>query len=213
MSDHNDEQYDPSQKQTVPWTRRKFLAMSGLLATGLAAAPVLKGWDGANSAAMPTARGTTTATVGRNKAAMRRLLEAFNTGDTSIVDELVRSNVRSSASRLLKPSMRTMTVRECVKHDIVVTRQTFPDLHLEEVKMIGEGDRVVLRWKMTGTHLGPLFDKPPTGKRVTLIGHEYARFEDGLIVEHTNDHENALLVALGQVGLLDQATLHKLRLV
>jgi len=37
--------------------------------------------------------------------------------------------------------------------------------------------------------------------------------EDGLIVEHTDDHENALLVALGQLGMLDQATLHKLKLV
>jgi len=167
MSDHNDEQYEPSQKQRVPWTRRKFLAMSGLLATGLAAAPVLKAWDGGNSAAMATAKGTTASTVGRNKAVMRRILEAFNTGNTSIVDELVRSNVRSSSSRLLNPSIRTMSVRECVKHDIVVTRQAFPDVHLEEVTMIEEGDRVILRWKMTGTHLGPLFDKAPTGKQVT----------------------------------------------
>ena len=40
----------------------------------------------------------------------------------------------------------------------------FPDLHTTVEDMIAEGDKVVARTTLNGTHEGPLWGIPPTGK-------------------------------------------------
>ncbi|MDX2377654.1 ester cyclase [Microbacterium sp. LRZ72] len=49
--------------------------------------------------------------------------------------------------------------------------------------MIAEGDRVVVRWDTTGTHVSDYGKVAPTGKRIHMSGIDIFRFEDGLIVE------------------------------
>jgi steroid delta-isomerase-like uncharacterized protein len=51
---------------------------------------------------------------------------------------------------------------------------------------IAEGDLVVLRWSLTGTHRGEFLGIPPTGKAVTLCGIDMYRVQDGKIAEHWN---------------------------
>ena len=50
----------------------------------------------------------------------------------------------------------------------------FPDQHYELQEMVAEGERLVVRWRMTGTHLGelaePTMTVPPTGKRLDIWG-------------------------------------------
>jgi steroid delta-isomerase-like uncharacterized protein len=43
----------------------------------------------------------------------------------------------------------------------------FPDCHMRVDDAAGDGDRVVLRFTVTGTHNGKLMDIPPTGKTVS----------------------------------------------
>jgi len=43
----------------------------------------------------------------------------------------------------------------------------FPDIHLAVEDTIAEGDKVVLRFTLTGTHLGVWAGIPATGKKVT----------------------------------------------
>ena len=50
----------------------------------------------------------------------------------------------------------------------------FPDLRFIVDEQISEGDRVVSRWTLTGTH---------RGRRVRVWGIVISRFEDGKIVE------------------------------
>ncbi|SDB99450.1 conserved hypothetical protein, steroid delta-isomerase-related [Cupriavidus sp. YR651] len=49
-------------------------------------------------------------------------------------------------------------------------RTAFPDVKFDVEDVIGEGDRVVVRWRFAGTHTGPFAGLPPTGKRVTQTG-------------------------------------------
>jgi predicted ester cyclase len=49
--------------------------------------------------------------------------------------------------------------------------------------VIAEGDRVVARNTVTGTHLGEYMGIPPTGKSVTYDEIFIARFVDGRIAE------------------------------
>jgi predicted ester cyclase len=46
-----------------------------------------------------------------------------------------------------------------------------------------EGDRVALRWTLTGTHLGPYGQLQPTGKRIEVAGVFLCRVANGKIAE------------------------------
>ena len=76
----------------------------------------------------------------------------------------------------------------------------FPDLNITVEDMIGEGEKVVSRYTIRGTHQGETEDfGPPTGKQVELKGITIHRFEDGNIVEEWESYDNLSL--LQQLGL------------
>jgi predicted ester cyclase len=49
---------------------------------------------------------------------------------------------------------------------------------------IADGDMVFTRWSGVGTHDGPIMGIAPTGRRVTMDGHEVCRIRDGKVVEY-----------------------------
>ena len=59
----------------------------------------------------------------------------------------------------------------------------FPDMRLDIEDVIAEGDRVVSRNSVTGTHLGEYMGMPPTGKSVTYNEIFIFRVTDGRIAE------------------------------
>jgi NTE family protein len=73
----------------------------------------------------------------------------------------------------------------------------FPDLELQILDTIAEGDRVVVRFSMSGTHRGQFQGVAPTFKRVTGGGTNTYRIEDSRIVEEW--WQGDLLVLLQQM--------------
>ena len=64
--------------------------------------------------------------------------------------------------------------------------------------VLGEGDLVMQRSTVTGTHLGPWFGVPPTGKRATWTAMEVYRVAGGKIVEQwLNEDWTSVLQQLG----------------
>jgi predicted ester cyclase len=72
-------------------------------------------------------------------------------------------------------------------------RTTFPDWNAEVLEMVAEGDVVVVRVRVSGTHKGVgkrpinggmLVGVPPTGKRFEVQHIRWYRIRDGKIVEH-----------------------------
>jgi predicted ester cyclase len=57
-------------------------------------------------------------------------------------------------------------------------------MHMEVVALAEQGDDVFVQWKLTGTHLGPLQDIAPTGKRVELDGIDHFVLRDGDVVSN-----------------------------
>ena len=49
--------------------------------------------------------------------------------------------------------------------------------------VFGEGDKVAVRWHVTGTHTASLFGIPATGKSMDISGISILRLVDGKIAE------------------------------
>jgi predicted ester cyclase len=86
----------------------------------------------------------------------------------------------------------------------------FPDFHYRIEEATGEGDRIVCKVTMTGTHRGQptlpevfngmLSGVAPTGKRVTVLQFHSFRIQDGLISEHAAVRDDLGMVL--QLGLV-----------
>jgi len=60
----------------------------------------------------------------------------------------------------------------------------FPDLHFDVREIIVEGNRVVTRWHLTGTHTGTEFQGIPTsGKSVAVDGVSIDTIKDGIVLD------------------------------
>ena len=62
-------------------------------------------------------------------------------------------------------------------------RKSFPDWNEEIVDMISEGDKVVTRYKSTGTQMGAFNGLDSTGKKVTIYETSIYRVSNGKIAE------------------------------
>lgn len=72
---------------------------------------------------------------------------------------------------------------EGAKGSISNHKKAFPDWAEEIVDMIVEGDKVVTRYKSTGTHRGNFHGLDSTGIRVTIYETSIYRIADGKIIE------------------------------
>lgn len=68
-------------------------------------------------------------------------------------------------------------------NSITTHRKSFPDWNEEIVDMISEGDKVVTRYKSTGTQLGTFNGIDSTGKKVTIYETSIYRIANGKIAE------------------------------
>ena len=61
-------------------------------------------------------------------------------------------------------------------------RRSFPDVQMEVVQLVEEGETVVGRFACSGTHAGPWQGHEPSGRRFEDVNEVYFfRFEDGRI--------------------------------
>jgi predicted ester cyclase len=74
----------------------------------------------------------------------------------------------------------------------------FPDLAATVEDQIAEGDKVVSRVRLRGTHRGELYGIPPTGTAVEFGGISIARLSGGKVVEEWEIYDD--LGLLQQVG-------------
>ena len=62
--------------------------------------------------------------------------------------------------------------------------KAFPDAAIEINELIGERDLVATRKTLHGTHLGELWEFPPTGNKVEFEFIDIFRVKDGKLFEH-----------------------------
>jgi steroid delta-isomerase-like uncharacterized protein len=114
-----------------------------------------------------------------NKALIRRWTEeGWNKGNFELAEEVFAPDM---VSHNAPPGAASGF--EGWKQGAMMLRSAFPDSKNTIEDMLAEGDRVAWRWSSTGTHQGPFFGVPPTGKQVSVTGTNIVRIAEGRIVE------------------------------
>lgn len=82
----------------------------------------------------------------------------------------------------------------------VALRAGFPDAQLTVEDMVAEGDKVITRYTIRGTHSGVFAGIPPTGQHVVIHGMTLFRLEGGQVIESWSYWDDAdLLHQLGAI--------------
>ena len=117
--------------------------------------------------------------VVQNKEVVRQAHErVWSQGDLSAIDELYAADF--VCHFLVGPEWRG---REGVKEAVTNHRRSFPDWKEEIEDIIAEGDRVVTRFRSSGTHRGEFMGLKPTLKRTRIEGISILRMADHKIAE------------------------------
>jgi steroid delta-isomerase-like uncharacterized protein len=119
-------------------------------------------------------------TVEQNKAVVRRFNEGvkqfFLNGDLSALDEICTPDFVHHGPGI-PPDL------DGFKQMVPLFRSAFTDVEVDIEDLIAEGDRVVDRITVRGTHQGEFMGIPPSGKRWEMQEIHIARIVDGKIVE------------------------------
>jgi steroid delta-isomerase-like uncharacterized protein len=117
-----------------------------------------------------------------NKATFQRFHEAANTGDVEHLAKTIDEIVAPDAV-IRTPLPIDATGAALLKQVWAMLFRVYPDIHLTVEDVIAEGDKVVARNTVTGTHQGEFMGVGPTGKTVTYSEIFIFRFADGRVVE------------------------------
>jgi predicted ester cyclase len=118
------------------------------------------------------------------KSVVRRLIEeVINHGRLDAIDELYAPHLAAGARRWITPF-----------------RESFPDVEMEIVELIAEGEKVAGRFRCSATHLGPWRGRAATGRRFERVDEVYIfRVRGGRITEAWGIEDN--LARERQLGL------------
>lgn len=131
------------------------------------------------------------------KAIVRRFVEQIpNIGNVAAADELL-----ADGFLMHFPNLPALEGVEAFKDLPAAIRTAFPDLVETIEELIAEGDRVVERFGLRGTHLGEFMGIAPTGKTVSWTAIAIYRLEQGRIAEcWVEANLQGLLLQIGVVS-------------
>lgn len=104
--------------------------------------------------------------------------EVWNAHDASKIDQLFAPTFRMNQGRQV-----FIDGRVAWRAFVADYLRSVPDYHIDIDLMFGDGRHVASVWRCTGTHGGPLFGLPATGKQFALTGTTVFRVENGAITE------------------------------
>jgi predicted ester cyclase len=103
----------------------------------------------------------------------------WGNGDVSAVDEFLAPSAAATMTGFDGSSV------EVIREDVARYQGAFNDVSTEIVELLGDGDRVAMWWRTTGTHVGPYGDiaPVPTGARIAMEGVDFFTIADGQIID------------------------------
>jgi predicted ester cyclase len=125
---------------------------------------------------------------------LKRMLETiWNLGDADAIPEFYHPEYTAHYEGDFELTYAQL------KGALKIQRTAFPDFHEECHDLISEGDQVVARLTLTGTHLGDYLGQSPTGKTFEIGSLDIYRFDEGKIIEQWGISDSAKMAK--QLGL------------
>ena len=131
-----------------------------------------------------------------NKALSRRFFEVMSSGNIDWFDEVMCPDYVQH-DPVLPEDMHGV---EALKETMSGYLDAFPGLKMTVEDQVAEGDKVVTRWVVEGTHEGELMGVPPSGNDVRVEGMTIDRFENGKFVESWDNWD--ALGMMQQIGAI-----------
>jgi steroid delta-isomerase-like uncharacterized protein len=114
-----------------------------------------------------------------NKALFRRIPEElWSKGDMAAAEDILSADFINH-----NPAFGHAATRHGYTQTVLLFRVAFPDLTMTVEDVIAERDKVTLRFRARGTHLGPFGAFRPSGRTVDFTGTGTGRIENGRIAE------------------------------
>jgi ketosteroid isomerase-like protein len=140
----------------------------------------------------PTEEGGDKMGVEENAAIGRRLVDILNERDWDAHFELIAEDCEWED---VPAGSITRGPQELVE-DIKSFVAAFPDIHVETLRVIAQGDLVAIEWRGRGTHTGKPIERggvvhQPTGRSFVRDGVGIAQLRDGKVVSY-RDHFDRL---------------------
>ena len=137
-----------------------------------------------------------------NKQLALILIEALNARDMSLWSQYLSKDYTAEHPGVSVLLDKTKSV---AYHQRFVT--AFPDIRFEVLGVLTEGDRVLVQWRGSGTHMERLATVtgetiPPTRRRATVSGAMVTEVRDGKIVRGWFYWDQLTLLA--QLGITEQ---------
>lgn len=133
----------------------------------------------------------------QNKAVVRQIEEAWNAGRLDELDALFAPDfIARSSVPGMPPTLETAKMAH------QMSLQSFPDRKTTVEDIIAEGDKVVVRVRMTGTNRGgvPWLGAPANGNKVDVQWISIYCLANGKVVEH--EAQMDLLGLMQQLGVI-----------
>jgi steroid delta-isomerase-like uncharacterized protein len=131
-----------------------------------------------------------------NKAVIRHLFDVLNAKDmAAFADALADNMVEHEELPGLQPN------KQGVVQFFNGMHAAFDGLRANIDDISSEGDRVVVRATMSGTHKGEFMGIPATGKQLSVPFADFFRLSGGKVAEHWGVMDSgALMMQLGALG-------------
>jgi steroid delta-isomerase-like uncharacterized protein len=123
-----------------------------------------------------------TAQEAANKEMFKRFQDVTNSHEPELISRTIDDIVDPDV-RIRTPLPVESSGAQALKDVFSTLHRAFPDLEVTVEDLIAEGDKVVGRNSVSGTHRGNYMGLPPTGKPVVYNEIFIFRFEDGRIAE------------------------------
>ncbi len=120
--------------------------------------------------------------------------EVINRKNLDVIDELVSEDFVDHTAFPGLPA----TGPESTRAVFTMFHAAFPDLQIAVDEMIAEGDKLVSRATVSGTHQGEFMGIPPTNKRFEVLDITIVEIHDGKLTAHWGlTDETAMMQQLG----------------
>jgi steroid delta-isomerase-like uncharacterized protein len=137
-----------------------------------------------------------------NKQVALQFYDVFNRHDPEEMNQLVSSNASYTFHFVGMPA----TDGKDASNSLLMLLRRFQILIIIYLDVVAEGDKVALRFNITGNHKGQFQDIPATGKKISVGCMNFLTIIDAKIIEEwSNSDMMGLMQQIGAIPVLSSA--------